>query len=53
MADQVKKGGPLGKSMVIDGKTLSLDVGNSLGSALGLIGYLHSEVEKLKKKKGK
>ncbi len=54
MADEVKKGGPIGKNMVIDGKTLSLDVPNTLGALAGLTGYLHQEIEKLKsKKKGK
>ena len=47
-AKQVQEGGPLGEHMVIDGKPLKLDVGNSLGVMAGLIGYLHDEVAKLK-----
>lgn len=47
-AKEVQDGGPLGEHMVIDGKPLKLDVGNSLGVMAGLIGYLHDEVAKLK-----
>lgn len=53
IAQEVQKGGPIGKSMVIGGKTLSLDVPNTLGALAGLTGYLHSEIEKLKSKKAK
>ena len=45
MADQVQKGGPLGKSAVIAGKTLKLDVPNALGAALAAIGYLSRQIK--------
>ncbi len=47
MAQDVKKGGPIGEDVVIDGKKLMLDGPNGLGAALGAIGYLAKRVKEL------
>lgn len=50
MAQNIEKGGPIGKSVVIDGAVKKLDVGNTLGAALGAIHYLKSRLDKIERK---
>ena len=50
MAPEIEKGGPIGKAIVIKGKTLSLDNNNSIGALMGLVGYLKKEIDSLKSK---
>jgi len=51
MAQDVKQGGPIGQSMVIDGKPLKMDIPNSLGAALAAVGYLNEQIKELKARK--
>ena len=50
MAPEIEKGGPIGKAIVIKGKTLSLDNNNSIGALMSLVGYLKKEIDTLKSK---
>lgn len=45
MADDVKAGGPLGKSMVVGDKDLSLDRDNMLGTLMSAVAYLKKRVD--------
>lgn len=51
MAQDVQQGGPIGKSMVVDGQPLKLDIPNSVGAALAAVGYLNQQIQDLKRKK--
>lgn len=48
MAQDVRQGGPIGKSMVIDGKPLQMDIPNSIGATLAAVSYLNEQIKKLK-----
>lgn len=45
MAQDAEKAGPVGKSMVIDGDRLSLDLPNAVGAALAAVSYLHGKMK--------
>ena len=46
MAQDVKKGGPVGKSMVVDGNPMKLDLPNAVGAALAAVAYLKKRIDK-------
>jgi hypothetical protein len=48
MAQDVQQGGPIGKSMVIDGAPLKMDVANTLGSTLAAVSYLNDQIKQLR-----
>ena len=48
MAQEVRQGGPIGRSMVIDGAPLKMDIPNSVGAALSAVGYLNEQIKKLR-----
>lgn len=45
MAQDIQKGGPLGKEMVIQGKPLKLDLPNAVGAALAAVAYLKKRID--------
>jgi hypothetical protein len=47
MAQDVKKGGPVGESIVVGKKPMMLDTQNGMGAALAAIGYLAKKVKEL------
>lgn len=49
MAQDVQKGGPIGKSLVLNGKRLALDSANSIGAVLAAVGYLNKKIDSLRK----
>lgn len=53
MADQVEKGGPIGKALVSDGPVKKLDLVNAIGANLAVVGHLAKQIEELKKSKKK
>jgi hypothetical protein len=48
MAQDVQEGGPIGKSLVLNGKRLALDSANSIGAVLAAVGYLNKKIDHLK-----
>ncbi len=50
MAQDLEKGGPIGRSVVIDGDVKKLDIANGLGAALAAVGYLKSRLDKIERR---
>lgn len=46
MAQDAQKAGPIGKSMVVDGKPMKLDLPNAVGAALAAVAYLKKRIDK-------
>lgn len=51
MAQDVQKGGPIGRSMVIDGQPLKMDVANTLGATLSAVSFLNQQIKELRARK--
>jgi hypothetical protein len=47
IAQDVEHGGPVGKSVVVGGKPLALDLHNAVGASMAAIGYLARKVKEL------
>jgi hypothetical protein len=47
MAQDAAKGGPAGRAMIADGKPMTMDVGNSLGTTLAALGQMNQRLKRL------
>lgn len=48
MAQDVQQGGPIGKSLVIDGSPLKMDVANTMGATLAAVSFLNDQIKQLR-----
>lgn len=48
MAQDVAQGGPIGRSLVIDGTPMKMDLPNTMGATLAAVSYLNEQIKQLR-----